>query len=155
MNKLVQASLAMALSVPALSAFAQCTGTGLNAGQLTVLLSGNTVCGRPASAYPGPSTDRWQEQHRGGAQLWDYKRGPSDTVDPTERVGSWSIQPGTQGFPATVTHAYLGGSSFAWAVYATGTGPAATYSFCTATRSEHVRAYVLPGIVGCGGSFPP
>ena len=48
MNKLVQASLAMALSVPAVSAFAQCTGTGLNAGPLTTLLSGNTECGRPA-----------------------------------------------------------------------------------------------------------
>ncbi len=155
MNKLVQASLAVALSVPALSAYAQCTGTGLNLGQLTTLLSGNTVCGRPASGYPGPSSDRWQEQHRAGAQLWDYKRGPSDTVDPTERVGSWSLRAGTQGFPATVTHDYLGGLSFNWSVFQQGTGPLATYSFCTGARAEHVRAYVLPGSVGCGGSFPP
>lgn len=155
MNKLVQASLALALSAPALSAHAQCTGTPLNFGQLNTLLSGNTVCGRPAAAYPGASADRWQEQHRTGAQLWDYKRGPADAVDPTERVGSWSIQPGTQGFPATVTHAYLGGNTYGWAVFAQGTGPSATYSFCTAARAEHVRAFVLPGSVGCGGSFPP
>lgn len=155
MNKLVQASLAVALSVPALSAVAQCTGTALNAGQLTTLLSGNTVCGRPAASYPGSTSDRWQEQHRGGAQLWDFKRGPSDPVDPTERVGSWSISPGVQGSPALVTHAYLGGTSFSWAVYTQGTGPTATHSFCNAARAEHVRAYVLPGIVGCSGSFPP
>lgn len=156
MNRLVRASLAVALGLPALTASAQCTGTPLNAGQLTTLLSGNTVCGRPAAGYPGAASDRWQEQHRGGAQLWDYKRGPSDAVDPTERVGSWSIQPGVQGFPATVTHSYLGGTSFNWSVYATGTGPAATYSFCNAARVEFVRAFVVPGVSGgCSGSFPP
>lgn len=154
MNKRVQASLALALSVPALSAFAQCTGTALNAGQLTTLLSGNTVCGRPAAGYPGSSTDRWQEQHQSGGQLWDYKRGPTDAVDPSERVGSWSIVSDVQ-LSARVLHSYLGGSTYIWRVYRQGTGPSFTYSFCTTGAVEHVRAFVLAGSVGCGGSFPP
>lgn len=46
--------------------------------------SGNTLCAASGN-------ERWQEQHRPGGQLWDYKKGPSDPVDPTSQVGTWSI----------------------------------------------------------------
>ena len=79
---------------------------------LTTLVSGNTV-----DATRG--ADRWQEQHRAGGQLWDFKKGPSDPVDPTSQVGTWAI------VSNDVIHSYTGGPSFTYSIH--GSGP---YSFC-------------------------
>ena len=83
---------------------------------LTTLISSNTVC-----ATRG--TDKWQEQHRSGAQLWDYKKGSSDPVDPSKQVGTWSIASNN------VTYSYTGGPSYTYTVHDEGSG--ASYSFCT------------------------
>jgi putative hemolysin len=82
---------------------------------LITLISNQTVCATRGG-------DKWQEQHRSGGQLWDYKKGPSDQVDPSEQVGTWSIASNN------VTYTYTGGSSFTYSVHNDG----GAYSFCTA-----------------------
>lgn len=139
---------------PALSQ-AQCTnGTRLNQGQLNALLASNAlVCGRPGPAYPGEPSDRWQEEHRVGGELWDYKLGPGHPIDPRKKVGQWSIA-GT-GANATVTHTY-GSTSYTWSVHGPNTNTPSTsvYDFCSG-GSVFARAYVLNSSSGCGGSYPP
>lgn len=94
----------------------QVTGTALSS-----LVSGNTVCATQGA-------DKWQEQHRSGGELWDYKKGPSDPVDPTKKVGTWTIG------ADTVTYAYTGGPSYTYSVFDDG----GTYSFCTAPNGSAV-----------------
>jgi hypothetical protein len=145
-----------AVLLPALSQADCATNTTLNVNQLTNLLAGNTVCGRPDPNYPGSASDRWQEQHRGSGpagQLWDYKLGSSSKVDPTSQVGSWSIQ--GSGNNGTVTHAYTGGLSFTWTVHGPNSNSAGSvYYFCSG-GSEFAHAYVITGQASCGSSYPP
>lgn len=51
-------------------------------------LPGKMVCAQRGS-------DRWQEQHNGtasvGGTVVDFKKGPSDPVDPSKLVGSWRV----------------------------------------------------------------
>ncbi len=90
MKKLLLTSAALLLGVTG-NTLAVCSDpqiTSTSTPTLTTLIngngSGNTVCAASGN-------DRWQEQHRLGGQLWDYKKGPSDPVDPTSQVGTWSI----------------------------------------------------------------
>lgn len=123
----------------------------LNLAQISLLLGGNTVCGRPGTNYPRNAADRFQEEHRAGGELWDYKRGPGHPIDPTERVGSWLVS--VTKFGATVTHTYTGGSSFNWNVYGPASyGPGSVYSFCLLS-SQHVVAHVVASGSGCS-TFP-
>ena len=121
---------------------------------LASLFTGSLVCGRPAVGYTGPASDRWQEQHRAGGQLWDFKLGVGHPVDPQKQVGTYSF--GVFGTTSTITHAYTA-SSFSWRVYLQAAPN--TYSFCTAAGVEVVRAFVIAGAgvsgSGCSGSFPP
>jgi len=106
-------------------------------------MSGSLVCGRPAAGYTGAAGDRWQEEHRSGGQLWDYKKGPAPTekVDPSKQVGTWSVA------SDTVIQSYTGGPSFTWTVHDSGGG---VYSFCTGENgSEVVRAFISTGTGPC------
>jgi hypothetical protein len=95
---------------------------------LRTLLTGKTVCAARAS-------ERWQEFHNSTGALVDYKRGPSDVVDPSKTVGSWSA---TNGSSATVSYNYGTGGSFAYIVCAVPTVAAPTsYTF--------VGASTIPG----------
>jgi hypothetical protein len=116
MKRLMATSIVLLAGISG-EAMAACASpaTQVTGAALTNLISGNTVCAVQGS-------DKWQEQHRAGAQLWDYKKGPSDPVDPTKQVGTWSIA------GDTVTYAYTGGPSYTYSVYDDG----GTYSFCTA-----------------------
>lgn len=78
------------------------------------LINGNTVCAN----FGG---DEWQEQHRAGGQLWDYKKGPSDSIDPSEQVGTWGIANNQ------VTYTY-GSNSYGYTVHDEGGGT--SYTFC-------------------------
>ena len=101
------------------AAVAQTSGcaqnTRVTGSALTTLVSGNTVCATRGA-------DRWQEQHRAGGQLWDFKKGPSDPVDPTSQVGTWVIAANN------VTYSYTGGPSFTYRIHGPRSGP---YSFCS------------------------
>jgi len=109
------------------------TNTRVTGSALTNLVSGNTVCATRGA-------DRWQEQHRTGGQLWDFKKGPSDPIDPTVQVGTWSIAANS------ITYSYTGGPSFTYSVH--GSGP---YSFCTAPNGTEVvsGASFLSGSSSC------
>lgn len=124
---------------------------GSAANALTTLMNLSLVCGRPGAAYPGSANDRWQEQHRAGSQLWDFKQGAS-TVDPTKQVGSWAVS-GT-GAASQVSHTY-GSTTYNWTVHNNGTH----FSFCTGVGgAEHVRAFITtPGTLATAscGSYPP
>ena len=105
--------------------------------QLTTLLTGKTVCDANATynncvKHPGPNcivTMGIQEQHRSGGELWDYKMGSSDAIDPTVRVGDWSITGSDQN--TVVNYAYPpGGTPSAYKVFDAGAG---TYYFCSGT----------------------
>jgi hypothetical protein len=129
------------------------TTDGSAGGALTSLLTGSLVCARPGTGYPGDAGDRWQEQHRAGGQLWDYKRGVGNAIDPEKQVGTYAFS--GSGLSSSVTHTY-GSTAYSWKVYLH-TSPN-TYSFCVGF-SEHARAFVIAGAGssgnGCGGSFPP
>lgn len=135
MKTLIVASVVLLACVSG-SAMAACSGTALTADQLTTLLNGNMVCG-------SAGTDRWQEEHRPGGDLWDYKKGPGDPVDPEEKVGTWSVSGSTGHAAGLVNYTYNGGSSFSYTVYDNGGG---AYSFCGTGTT--VEATEKGGIVG-------
>ena len=116
-------------------AMAACTApTRVQGTALSTLITGKTVCAALGA-------DKWQEQHRAGNQLWDYKKGPSDPVDPSKQVGTWSI------VANNVTYSYTGGASFTYSVHDDG----GTYSFCTAPNGSIVvsGATFTGGITSC------
>ena len=88
---------------------------------LATLLSGNTVCATRGG-------DRWQEEHHGtgaaGSELWDYKLGDGDPVDPRKQVGTWVVS-GT-GANTVITYDYGGGTQYIYKVWDNGGG---VYSF--------------------------
>ena len=85
---------------------------------LSSLLTGNTVCVGSAGNWEA------QEYHQSGGNLIDYKRGPSDPVDATASVGTWSIS--GSGTSTKVTYFY-GSSTYSNTVWDHANG---TYSFC-------------------------
>jgi hypothetical protein len=107
---------------------------------LNSLLSGNTVC-VPAVTQAVMTA---QEEHRSGGQLWDYKRGPGHSVDPSERVGSWIVN-GSNVRSVFVTYDYGGGQVTNFTVWDNRDG---TYSFCSATSPE-IRARIKTGFGPC------
>lgn len=158
--KLTRTLLAVCLASAAIPAAAQCTGTPLNGSQLSGIFGGGDklICGRPGSGYPGAASDRWQEEHLGGAvngDLFDYKLGPGHAIDPRKKVGVWFIS--RTASPQSLVHDYGAAFQYQWLVYGpTSNSPGVSvYSFCTAAGAEHVRAHVRTSSTGCGGSYPP
>ena len=96
------------------------TNTRVTGNALSTLISGNTVCATRGS-------EKWQEQHRAGGALYDYKKGPTDKVDPTKQVGTWSIAANN------VTYSYAGGPSYTYSVHSPVSG---VYDFCTAPNGS-------------------
>ena len=134
------------------SALADCNSTQVQDTALTTLLNGKLVCGRPGPGRTtGKPTDRWQEEHLSGGQLWDYKKGVGDKIDPRKEVGSWSVS-GT-GTATRVNYTYGSTYSYFLSVHQNTGG---TYSFCTAPGgSEMVVANIVPNTgSGCGGNYP-
>lgn len=121
---------AMAGSLVSGQAIAACTNaTRLDAAAISALLGGNTVC-VPTTTIP---TMTWQELHVGTATsttgaLIDYKRGPGDAVDPSETVGTWTVNANGGAQQATVTHAYSGGGGTY--IYSVHSISGTNYGFC-------------------------
>jgi len=96
---------------------------GAPAGALQTLLNNHMVCVGSPLGTAGPPWNN-QEFHASGGVLTDYKKGPSDTVDPTTIVGSWAIN-GTGS--CNVQYTYTGGGSYTYTIWNNGNG---TYDFC-------------------------
>ncbi len=143
--RIAAAALSIVLGSWAAQAFAVCEANTRVTGNAfdTLLQAGTLICGRPAAGYAGQAADRWQEEHRAGGQLWDYKLGAGHPIDPSKQVGTWSLAANA------VTHAYTGGPSFVWTVHSL---DGSTYSFCTGQGgTEVVRAFVTTGTGPCAG----
>jgi hypothetical protein len=127
-------------------------------GTLQSFIANATVCVARGS-------ERWQEFHAGNGDLIDYKRGPSDRMDPTKKVGTWSVSglaaqaTGTDPRGAraprdegpVLVHTY-GNTSYSFAVCvpaaeARRTNPGYILSSPTAGTFNDVR--ILPGQVPC------
>lgn len=116
MKRLMVTSIVLLAGISG-EAMADCSAPQVTGRALPALIAGNTVC-----AVRGG--EKWQEQHRAGGALWDYKKGANDPVDPSEQVGTWS----TNFTAGSVTYAYTGGPSYTYTVHGPTGGP---YSFCT------------------------
>lgn len=151
MRKSIVAVLVL-VGLPIGQAAAQCSGTALSRTALDAF-GGNTICGAPGAGYSGSANDRWQEEHlslgAGVGELYDYKLGPSNAMDPRERVGTWRTNAGASGAPDTITHVYNGGGTYTYSVYLNG----GIYSFCNGT-TEVVRALLQPGTNAACTSYP-
>ena len=134
------------------NAAADCTNNRVTGNAINTLLTGKLVCGRPAAGYTGSPNDRWQEEHISGGALFDYKKGPTDKVDPRVQVGTWNRSGNSvvyvyNRYTPNVTVNYGG-------IFQVGT-TGNTYSFCTGLNgTEVVRANVITSSTGCGGIFP-
>jgi len=132
------------------NAAANCTDNRITGAAINTLLNGKLVCGRPAAGYTGSPNDRWQEEHISGGALFDYKKGPTDKIDPRVQLGTWDRNGNTvryvyDKYTPIVNVTYSG-------IFQVGT-TGNTYSFCQGV-SEIVRANVITSSTGCGGIFP-
>lgn len=128
---------ALLASVPTVS-MAACAAPSVRvatAAALNSLLNGNSGgagAGNTACVPTSAAVYDAQEEHRAGGELWDYKRGPTSTGDPTAKIGSWSV---SSGRGALVTYDYGGGTVYTYSVWDNLDG---TYSFCRPGSAEVV-----------------
>ena len=142
---ILAASVSIVLTGVAGEAAAACAAPSVRVNTtlaLNTLLTGNTVC-VPATPVPDMT---WQELHQSGGALVDFKRGPSSTTDPSERVGTWTIiGSDLRGF--FVKHDYSGGGgSYSYSVWRNADG---THSFCSTAGNPEIVAKIKSGGNGC------
>jgi hypothetical protein len=139
--KVLMLAVGFALVALPAAATAACAGPSVRVADpaLTTLLQGNTVC-VPVATQPTMTS---QEFHQAGGALIDYKRGPSDPVDPTKIVGTWAITGGDR-FPS-VTYTYPpSGGTYTYSVWDNLNG---THSFCS--PNPEIIGTVISGQVSC------
>ena len=138
---------ALALAIVSGETMAACSGNGWNllpgtasgnAASITQDVAGQMVCATSGS-------DKWQEEHRSGGELWDYKLGPTSTVDPTEKVGNWSIDSTNN----QITHSYGAGGSYTYYVWKQGN------NYCFSTSNSSAAAGIQATIKAMGSACPP
>ncbi len=111
-----------------------CSGTPLNNAALTLYLENKTICVN--------SPEFSQEEHHIGGELWDYKKGDLDSVDPRERIGGWLIS----GDEISYTYLDGGGSGTYTIQFNSG-----TYAYCNGS-SQIANIY---NRVNLGSACPP
>lgn len=124
------AALLALATLPGLAAAQACScGAGTSLQQpsaVAALLGGKTVCATSGG-------ERWQELHSGttaaGGTLTDYKKGPSDLVDPSMVVGSWKVT--GQGSNTRVLYDYGTGGQYSYEVCQDGP----RVNFCSTTKN--------------------
>jgi hypothetical protein len=131
---------AILLSWIAGEVMADCTNpTRVTGNALRTLIEGNTVCASVGA-------DQWQEQHRAGGGLWDYKKGPDDPVDPTAQVGEWSISRNEVIYSYYLSGTEDIGPEYTYSVHDTGGG---SYDFCAGGSEVVTGAAFRAGEVSC------
>jgi hypothetical protein len=127
------------------TAQAQCSCNGnaqLKNPALAAALAGKTVCVGSAPTWQS------QEQHTGGptsGDLVDYKRGPNDKIDPSEKVGTWSVS--GNGGSSSVTYSYTGGGTYKFQACSAGGN---SIGFCPdGSARSTVNATVKASIGAC------
>lgn len=143
----MKASLAISVllaSVMSAGAYAQCSDGLIPGAVLAVSLPGKIVCAYKTSATD-PSS-RWSEIHGVDGTLTEWARGPGHPVDPSQVVGSWSLDL----LAGTVTYTYGGTAGNPYRLYDNADG---TYSLCGGDGNATVTKIVVPtGDNPCGWS---
>lgn len=101
---------------------------------------GATLAGKMACAAVG--NERWQAWHSGtaaGGDLWDYKLGPSDPVDPSKKMGTYQIQFAPQGAKVST------GATVDRVVYNYGAGGSYSYAVCRIGGNVHALCGAASG----------
>jgi len=135
-TKVLAGSALSACMVLSGEAMAACPGTPLNPGALSSTLTNNTVCATR-------NGERWQELHQSNGDLVDYKMGPGHPVDPSEKVGTWSIDSPTR----AVVYNYNPTDIYRYTVSANG---GTSYSFCGIGGAPNIDVTIKSG----GGACP-
>ena len=138
--KLIKATTALVLVLGAAQLFAADGAraqTTLTASQIQALLTTNYACG-------SSGTEKWDEILIGGASgdVNDYKKGPSDPVDPSAKVGIYTINAND-----TITYNYGSGGTYTYSIVTAGAtaGSPGTYSFVgPSTWTISVQASACP-----------
>jgi hypothetical protein len=101
----------------------------LTATQIGTLLVGSTAC------YPaGPPYEN--QEFLAGGNITDYKKGPSDPIDPSKVIGTYSLGGGPTG---NITYSYTGGPSYLYSVWGPTTPGGTNYDLCVGTIPITVR----------------
>lgn len=136
-----KATMALVLVLGAaqfLAAGAARAQTALTGTQIQALLTTNYACG-------SSGTEKWDEKLIGGTagNVTDYKKGPSDPIDPTAVVGTYTIDTGSN----TITYSYTGGGVYTYTVTTAGgtAGSPGNYTFANSgTYLISVQAVPCP-----------
>ncbi|MFZ1810534.1 MAG: hypothetical protein WAU04_05035 [Candidatus Nitrotoga sp.] len=115
----------------------QLKNTGGDPNVVANAISGKTVCAISGS-------QKWQEYHQSGGNLIDYKKGPTDPIDKTAKVGTWSTS--GNGGNSVVTYNYGSGGAYSYKIHLSG----AQYTFCGTSPAPTLDVTLLPGQVSCG-----
>jgi hypothetical protein len=144
------ASMATLVLAPGAQAQCSCATNQVTnsaaAQNLSLALAGNTVCVAKGGG-------RWQNQewHQGGpagGALIDFKKGPTDPIDPTKGVGTWSISGADEDTRVTYSYVPAGVGSYAVCSSKSQPGPGDTIGFCANTTSSSTIAATLQAGVG-------
>ena len=130
----------MALTCLSLDVSAQCApNTRIN--QLQNLLPDKTVCATRGG-------DRWQEQHKAGGELWDYKMGPGHPVDPSKQLGTWVVG-GSANRQVTYTYTAFGDpESYTFEVHQPNSN-VNSYNFCGIGIAENIIGATIQDGANC------
>ena len=134
-------------------------GSYLTGPQIRNLLSSKYAC---VGTFPNAS---WNELHTGtfSGSVTDFKKGPTDPVDPTKAVGTYAVTgvnfPLNKQGPGYVTYTYSGGGgTYDYYIYNSNgllltntTAPPGTYSFCVRTAGTALDVKVSVGNGTTGG----
>jgi len=103
----------------------------------------NLLSGRYACATRG--AENWNELHQGtgfSGSIQDYKKGPTDPIDYSDVVGSYTLNNGTMGNPDTITYTYPpSGGSYTYVVTPAAQTPG-TYTFCNISTGVSITVKV-------------
>ncbi|MBT9591759.1 MAG: hypothetical protein IV089_12805 [Thiobacillus sp.] len=121
------------------AAMADCSAnTRITGNALATLVSGKTVCAMLGS-------EKWQEYHKPGGDLIDWKRGANHPIDPTAKVGTWSTS--GSGSSSRVSYNYGPGKVYSYEVHSTA---GAAYTFCGDAPAPTLDVNLVSGQVSCG-----
>ena len=115
---------------------------------------GAALAGKMACASVG--NERWQAWHSGtaaGGDLWDFKRGPTDAVDPSAKMGTYRIESSPRlakvgrdtAASDTVVYDYGAGGRYSYAVCRVS---ADTFALCGAALGGRDITNVIVGGTG-------
>jgi hypothetical protein len=101
---------------------------------LGTFMAGKTACKRNA----GNTDWEWQEYHDPSGDLIDWKKGPSDSVDPSTSVGNW--------FGGTLVNYDYDAGAYSYRVWQRADN---TYDFCNGSTLTLAAVTLKTGQVSC------